>query len=110
MANLLEAALLSYPTQQECKSTEEMLAKIDADDLIIKEKGVDICVGSGDVVGLYPSFRHKKSAEMCASMIMNATTNFKYIDVKSAGVFIATNCSNKEIKDWADKCCPQAPL
>ena len=97
LANLLEGALLSYPVQQECKSTEEMLAKVDLANKEVMARGKDICVGSGDVVALYPSLRHKESAKMCGEMVRNAPCSFKNFDIRAAGVFVATNCTIGEI-------------
>ena len=99
LADLLEAALMAYPEQAECRSTEEILAKIDAENMTVKEMGVNVVVGSGDVVGLYPSLRHHESARMCGKMVLDSPATFKNVDLKTAGVFVATNCSTQEIKE-----------
>ena len=52
-----------------------------------------MCVGSGDVVALYPSLRHKESMRMCGDMVRNAPWTFENIDIKAAGVFVATSFS-----------------
>ena len=98
LADVIEAALLSFPNQQECQSTEEMLAKIDSANKVIQSEAVDVCVGSADVVGLYPSLEHLESAKLCGELILMCPASFKNIDVKAAAIFVATNCSEKEIK------------
>ena len=54
VADILESALMAFPTQHECKITEDMLAMVDQANLKVQEVGVDVCVGSGDMVALYP--------------------------------------------------------
>ena len=94
VSDILEAALLTFPVQHECKSTEDMLAKIDEANVKVQLEGVDVCVGSGDVVALYPSIQHKDGARQCAEMIRSHPAEFNSVDVKAV-----TNCSPKEIKD-----------
>lgn len=98
LADVLEAALLLCPGQSECQSTEDMLSKIDLANDVIREKGVDICVGSGDATALYPSLLHDDSARHCGNLIRNCPAKFENIDVKSAAIFIATNCTLREIR------------
>ena len=99
LADFLDAALLSFPTQTESKSTEDMLARIDAANQKIREEGGDICVGSGDAVALYPSLVHKESARLCREMVLACPANITEIDIQAAGVFIATHCTVTEIQE-----------
>ena len=98
LADILQAALLSFPNQQECLSTEEMLAKVDLANEVIRSKGVDVCVGSGDVVGLYPSLQHAHSSKLCGELIVACPATFKNVDYNMAAIFVATNCDKDEIK------------
>ena len=98
LADIMDAALQAQDVQQECKITEEMLARVDAATKVINEEGIDVCVGSGDVVGLYPSLKHQESAKLCGSMVTNSQAVFSNIDYKAAGVFVAVHCTENEIK------------
>ena len=97
LADILEAALLSHPIKGEYKNTEEMLARVYKANLEVEAHASNVCVGSGDVVGLYPSLRHMESAEMCAQVIKTCPAKFLNIDYHTCGVFVATNCSTSEI-------------
>ena len=99
VADLLDAALLSFPEQLECKSTEEMLARVDDANEKVQKDGIDVCIGSGDVIGLYPNLKHKESSKMCADMIKNCPASFSNINYKAAGVFVAVQCTTLEIKE-----------
>ena len=94
---MLDAALAAYPEQFECHSTEEMLAKIDLANDKVKECGQNVCVGSGDVVGLYPSLEHEHSAKLCGELVLRCPAEFKNCDYNVAAVFLAANCARSEL-------------
>ena len=75
-----------------------MLAKIDLANQEIRTKAKDVCVGSGDVISLYPSLRHRDSARLCGELIAKCPAKFEGIDYQAAGVFLATHCSAGELK------------
>ena len=97
VADVLEAVLHSAKRSQECQSTEDMLAKIDLARDVIEAEGDNICVGSGDVVALYPSLLHEHSAEVCADLIRNSPADFSNIDSRAAGIFLATHTTRTEV-------------
>ena len=93
LTEILNAALMAYPNQYECLSTEEMLAKVDKANKVIRDQGV----GSGDATALYPSLRHDESVRLCKDVILNCPGEFNNVDSKDVAIFIATNCSQNEI-------------
>ena len=98
LADIIEAAIMSYPGHSECQSTEDMLAKVDKAAETIREVGKDVCMGSGDAVALYPSLLHEESALYCADVIRRCPARFENIDTHTAAVFLATNCSENELE------------
>ena len=64
----------------------------------IKTVGRDICVGSGDAGALYPSLRHEESTLYCADVIRRCPARFENIDTHTAAVFLATNCTEEDLK------------
>ena len=99
LADVLEAALQSFPRQSECASTEEMLTRIDKANDDIRSRGVNVCVGSGDAVSLYPSLRHRESARLCAEMMLKCPATMSNLDVGAAAVFVATHCTSTEVSE-----------
>ena len=99
LADILDAALHSFPESMECQSTEEMLAEIDRASTTIEKEGVDVCIGSGDAVSLYPSLQHETSARLCAEIITRCPAVFCNIDTQAAVAFVSTNSTEKEIKE-----------
>ena len=97
LADVIEGALQSLPNQSECISTEDMLARIDLANNTVRERGIDICVGSGDAVALYPSLRHKESASLCAQLIRDCPAKIDNVDLQVAAVFVATYSTDNEI-------------
>ena len=97
LSDILEGALLSLPQQSECISTEDMLARVDAANQVIRDKATNICVASGDAVALYPSLRHKESARLCAELIRSCPATITNMDMQAAAVLVATHCSSTEI-------------
>ena len=75
-----------------------MLSQVDKANEIIREKGQDICVGSGDATALYPSLRHDLSSKLCSEVIKNCPAKFNNIDGRAAAIFIYTHCTESEIK------------
>ena len=68
LADVLEAALLSFLEQQECQSTEDMLAKVDKVDVangLIRESAKDVCVGSGDCGGIVSKPQAQRECRDC---------------------------------------------
>ena len=63
----------------------------------VRKEGKDICVSSGDVVGLYPSLKHKHSVKLCGDLIMNCPADFRNIDYQTASIFLITNCTESEL-------------
>ena len=97
LADILDGALLSLPGQSECISTEDMLSRVDSANEIVKAHGVDICVGSGDAVALYPSLRHQESARLCAETIRECPARIANFNTQAAATFISTHCTSTEI-------------
>ena len=99
LADILDAAIQSFPDSLECQSTEEMLAEIDKVNPTIENEGKNVCIGSGDAVSLYPSLQHEASAKLCAEIIMSCPAVFSNIDTQAAVAFVSTNSTEKEIKE-----------
>ena len=76
-----------------------MLSKLDLAKEKVEKSGVDVCIASGDVVGLYPNIQHREGAALCADVVKVCPGKFHNIDYKAAAVFLKTNCSNKELKE-----------
>ena len=91
LADILDAAILANPVQHESLSTEEMLAKVDRANEVIRGMARDICVGSGDVVGIYPSLQHDHSASLCGKMILDCPGEFCNVDYNTAQACLCRN-------------------
>ena len=99
LADVLEAAIQALPVQTESRSTEDMLAKVDRANESIRASGVDVCVGSGDAVSLYPSLQHQQSAHLCKQLVVDSPASFTNVNIQAAAVFVATHCSQTEIQE-----------
>ena len=87
-------------SSDEVISGEEMLSYVDslADEV---EKGDDIpeglCIGSLDVVSLYPSLDIPKCAKICREQILKSDPNFDGIDLKWATMYVAMTNTQLQI-------------
>ena len=76
-----------------------MLARVDQATLDVEARGSNVCVGSGDVVALYPSLLHEQSAKLCRDLILQCPATFSNINTRAASIFVATNCTVVEIRE-----------
>ena len=82
----------------ECKSTEEMLNKIEEAVKVILEKGENVIVSSEDVSGLFPNLEIKMCSKICADAVRHSELKFEGVDYIWAAKYIAMTCSREEIR------------
>ena len=94
--------------EENCASTEELLAEFD--EINKNQKGLthNSFVGSADVIALYPSLNVERVADVVAEMIQNSEIKLEGIDYIEVGMYLAICKDSKELEELKiQELCPK---
>ena len=108
LAHLINTYLANIWKNEEenCASTEELLAEFDK----INEKGVKqgCFIGSADVIALYPSLNIEKVTEVVADMINESNVTLEGVNYEETGLYLAiTRTSDELARAGIEDLCPR---
>ena len=108
LAHLINTYLANIWKNEEenCASTEELLAEFDA----INEKGTrqGYFIGSADVVALYPSLDIKKVTDVVADMIKESNVTLEGVNYEEAGLYLAITRDSEDLaRAGIEDLCPR---
>ena len=79
-----------------------MLTRVDRANLEVQETGVNVCVGLGYVVGLYPSLHHQESARTCDDLVKSCPAKFTNSDYCHLHFFFSVNAKYLNIQIFSN--------
>ena len=96
MSDLIVPVTLMNKKSREAQSTEEVLRAVEEASVKLREERVqELVIGSMDVRALYPSLDIEASARIVSEEIIKSEIEYRGVDIKLAGVYLATALSKE---------------